>query len=966
MSGVDPNSPAAKAASPPGGGERHGSILHLLALSGLALAQPLLDLLARQPEFLAIRRFAPWQIVALAAILVLVVPLPLLAVATAARAQPRLGRAVHLTLVGGLSALLALLALRRTPLDGGWWLAAGLAAGLAAAFAYRGLGWLRQFVGLCSLGLILFPLAFLWAPGVRRQLIVDSNAAAVPASGARTPIVLLVADELTSTDLLDESGRLDARAFPNLAQLAAGATWFSRALTVSDLTEVAVPAMLTGRFPRSGSLPTARDHPQNLFSALPDYRIWANEPITRLAQRDSPARLTVEDLGPLASDLFVVYRHLLLPPAWRTGLPTLSGRWAGFDSGGAAELSVDARNAEALEALRSDRAAQFDRLLESLDPARDQALYFWHVLLPHTPWEFLPSGRRYLPPRNRVRGLLDNEIWDERESYALEAYQRYLLQAQYLDRRVGDLVHQLEETGLYDRSLVVFVADHGTSFRAGDSRRMLTGTNDPDILPVPLIVKRPGQRRGEVVTRRVSTLDVLPTILDEIGARPPWNLDRRSLFASEPDPAPDLVASARRGRYAVRPDLDRLVEERLRLKHERVATEGGPPARIVLRQPPSSPVGRLLSALPVAPDVAGTVRLDAQALPPETDATSLFAPAWISGTIRPARAGAGCCDVAVALDGKVVATTHADVAAGENRFGVLVPESDLGPGSRTVEIFELRPGSPLQMVRFADEESTMALAELVVGERGRTVAVRRGEAETPVRPGAVAGFFDLRRNGALMLVTGWAYDLEHKAPPREVLVFHRGRLVANGVTEGVREDVNAVLGLTGSAVPTAFEIPIAASRLPEIERTGLQVIGVGGGQAASELGFLRYLRSGSDGRPAAVEFSDGRLFPVASDAIDGQLLGWREQADGIEVQGWAWHHRLGAGPVSVLVFDGERSIFDSAAFERAPTLARRVGAPASARLHFRFRIGRKPGASAPGRPTVAVLGPDGRARILEP
>jgi hypothetical protein len=966
MTGVDTQSPGAKAAGRPGGGEKQASILHLLALSGLALAQPLLDLLARQPEFLAIRRFAPWQIVALAAILVLVVPLPLLAVAAAARARPRLGRTVHVTLVGGLSALLSLLALRRTPLDGGWWLAAGLVAGLAAALAYRRFGWLRQFVGLCSLGLILFPFAFLLAPGVRRQLASGAATASVPPSGARTPIVLLVADELTATDLLDESGRLDARTFPNLAALAAGATWFPRALTVSDLTEVAVPAMLTGRFPRSGSLPIARDHPQNLFTALPDYRIWAHEPITRLAPGEAPARLALEDLPQLARDLGIVYAHLLLPPAWSADLPTLSGRWSGFDSGAASDLSRDARHAEALEALHGDRAAQIDRLLDALDPDRDQALYFLHVLLPHTPWEFLPSGRRYLTPRNRVPGLIDNRIWDERESYALEAYQRYLLQAQYLDRRVGDLVRRLRETDLYDRALVVFVADHGTCFRPGESRRLLTGSNDPDILPVPLIVKRPGQRRGEVVTRRVSTLDILPTVLGEIGARPPWELGRRSLFAAEPTAAPDLVLSARRGSYAVPPDLDRLIEERLRWKHERISISGEPPARIALRRPASSPLGRPLSALALAPGVAGTVRLDAQMIPAETDATSLFAPSWISGSIRPEHAGAGCCELAIAVDGIVTATTHVDVTAGENRFGLLVPEWEPGPGPRRIEVLGFRPGRPPQLVRFADEEGGGGAAELRLGKHGRPVALLRAGLESPVRPGAIAGFFDLRRNGELMLVTGWAYDLEHKAPPREVLVFHRGHLVANGVTEGIREDVDAALGLTGSKIPTAFEIPIAASRLPEIERTGLQVIGVGGGQAASELGFLRYLRSGSDGGPAAVEFSDGRLFPVASDAIDGQLLRWHEAADGIEVEGWAWHLRLGAGAVSVVVFDGERSIFDSAAFERAPTLARRVGAPASARLHFRFRIGRKPGAATPGRPTLALLGPDGRARILEP
>ena len=49
-------------------------------------------------------------------------------------------------------------------------------------------------------------------------------------------------------------------------------------------------------------------------------------------------------------------------------------------------------------------------------------------------------------------------------------------------------------------------------------RRTVTPRNVEDLAPVPLLVKLPGQRRGEIVDRHVETIDVLPTIL-ELGAR---------------------------------------------------------------------------------------------------------------------------------------------------------------------------------------------------------------------------------------------------------------------------------------------------------------------------------------------------------------------------------------------------------------------------------------------------------------
>ena len=57
------------------------------------------------------------------------------------------------------------------------------------------------------------------------------------------------------------------------------------------------------------------------------------------------------------------------------------------------------------------------------------------------------------------------------------------------------------------------------SFRSGDRRRRPTPTNVHDVANIPLFIKLPGQHEGGVEDTAVRTIDVLPTIADELGLR---------------------------------------------------------------------------------------------------------------------------------------------------------------------------------------------------------------------------------------------------------------------------------------------------------------------------------------------------------------------------------------------------------------------------------------------------------------
>src|SRR5205814_10606123 len=83
-----------------------------------------------------------------------------------------------------------------------------------------------------------------------------------------SPVVFLLFDEFPTISLEDASGDIDAGRFPNFARLAKSSLWFRNMTTVASSTTVAVPALLTGQYPKKGSLPVYQDHPNNLFTLL--------------------------------------------------------------------------------------------------------------------------------------------------------------------------------------------------------------------------------------------------------------------------------------------------------------------------------------------------------------------------------------------------------------------------------------------------------------------------------------------------------------------------------------------------------------------------------------------------------------------------------------------------------------------------------------------------------------------------
>lgn len=84
---------------------------------------------------------------------------------------------------------------------------------------------------------------------------------------------------------------------------------------------------------------------------------------------------------------------------------------------------------------------------------------------------------------------------------------------QRADAQFRKFLDELERMGLMETTIFVLTSDHGTEFY--EHKRFDHGFSlYEELIHVPLIIKLPKQKGGKIVTDQVSSIDVMPTILD--------------------------------------------------------------------------------------------------------------------------------------------------------------------------------------------------------------------------------------------------------------------------------------------------------------------------------------------------------------------------------------------------------------------------------------------------------------------
>ena len=128
-----------------------------------------------------------------------------------------------------------------------------------------------------------------------------------------------------------------------------------------------------------------------------------------------------------------------------------------------------------------------------------------------------------------VSAMDDTPVSPEQIRNARHAYYGAL---SFVDEQIGQLLATLEETGLADDTIIILLSDHGDML--GERGLWYKMCFFENACRVPLIVHAPGRFAAGRVSQSVSTMDILPTLVDMAhnGDSPPAPeaLDGRSLW----------------------------------------------------------------------------------------------------------------------------------------------------------------------------------------------------------------------------------------------------------------------------------------------------------------------------------------------------------------------------------------------------------------------------------------------------
>lgn len=685
--------------------------LHLGALWALAFVQPLFGLLGGSPAFFVARDNSAGDILIFALVFALLPPLILTAiVAIAGRVDRRLGHAVQLVFVALLAgALLGQFVKGLSPSPAVMFPLA-LVLGILAAALYARVEALRTLLSVLSPApLVVLALLLIFSPVSGLVFGSDSAKAAGPGTTARTPVVLMIFDELPTISLMKGDKSVDARRYPSFARLAKQSTWYRNATSVADGTYVAVPAILTGLRPNA-ELPTSRSYSKSLFSLLgKPYKQFDQEPITKVcppslcAPRARPRQKT--RLTNLARDLKVVEGRLLLPDGLADDLPPIDRDWEDFaaDNGddGLASASTGGRSTKAggrpkgdiTSIAGSDIPSQRVRagrsVVETMKPLGRPALWMVHYVIPHVPWRFLPNGAQYVVDGPTIPGL-DDQTWGKNRFLLSQAYQRDFLMTKFADNLLGEAITQMKRSGLWDKALFIVVADHGGAIGPSEQRRPVTKQNFGSVASVPMFVKLPGQKAGKVSETFTTTMDVVPTIAKVLGIKTDWKFDGTPV--DEPHTA--KLLQQRNGREAKLVGM--APQQFVRSRDARLARQDREfaPGNASLWKvgPRDDLLGRSAASLHAdgrPPTRGASAKIANSSLYRHVRKSSGVIPIYVTGTTRGVADGT---DLAVAVNGRIRATGESYAADGERRFSALVPPSTLRRGRNRIELFALTRG----------------------------------------------------------------------------------------------------------------------------------------------------------------------------------------------------------------------------------------------------------------------------------
>jgi arylsulfatase A-like enzyme len=336
----------------------------------------------------------------------------------------------------------------------------------------------------------------------------EARAALTENQSAPSKILFILADTLRRDRLPWYGGERDNA--PTLSRLAEESMVFTRNVSQGTWTKVSVPAILTSLYPSTHGIVEIADRLPSSVTTLAE--------AMRAAGYATYATSSVPFTGKLTN--------------LHQGVETLSERGS----------ISDLPHSEA----KTSRT-YVDRLLPWLDAHADTPFFvFLHVFDPHSPFEpYAPYDTMYTDEgeieahRERITKVQEHIADDHMrgdvmptaaELAAAEVDPDLFVDTEHdwydasirgMDAEIARVLERLEQLGIDDETLIVFMSDHGEEFL--EHGRHFHGNNAyGEMLNVPLMMWWPGVIPAGRSDELVQSIDVMPTVLDlaRIGVPP--------------------------------------------------------------------------------------------------------------------------------------------------------------------------------------------------------------------------------------------------------------------------------------------------------------------------------------------------------------------------------------------------------------------------------------------------------------
>ncbi len=327
---------------------------------------------------------------------------------------------------------------------------------------------------------------------------------------AQPNIVMIISDDQAWTDYSFMGHEVIQT--PHLDKLARESATFRRGYVPTALCRPSLATMITGLYPHqhriTGNDPTRPAGLQGRKATRdPQYMAKCQELISNIDRVDTLPRL-------LAKQDYLSFQT----GKWWEGPATRGGFTSGMTHG---DPKRGGRHGDL--GLSIGREGM-DPLFKFIESTEGKPFFIWHApFLPHTP---------HNPPERILKKY-------QAEGRPIQLAKYYAM-CDWFDETCGQLLDYLDKHNLRDNTMVIYVTDNGwiqrtpktnlpTNWRSSFAPRSKQSPNEGGVR-TPIMIRWPGHTVAGDYPELVSSIDLMPTILDAAGLQVPEHLPGMSLL----------------------------------------------------------------------------------------------------------------------------------------------------------------------------------------------------------------------------------------------------------------------------------------------------------------------------------------------------------------------------------------------------------------------------------------------------